>query len=93
MASDLPDEVDQVDEPSIVNGDRPTSTQAPQHAANAKETEDVLHSDVRIWLILQASCNGLLSIIFGDVFMILCSPSARQHTDDGRSVFRLYSTV
>lgn len=48
MASDLPDEVDQVDEKSIVNGDHAAPTQAPQHVTHFKETEDVLHSDVRL---------------------------------------------
>jgi len=47
MASDFPDVVEKVDEPSAANGDNAPSHAALSYAINSKETDDVLHSDVR----------------------------------------------
>jgi len=47
MASDLPDVVEKYDEPSIANGDHTAVHPAQTSNFNSKETEDVLHSDVK----------------------------------------------
>ncbi|GAB7345995.1 hypothetical protein MBLNU457_4769t1 [Dothideomycetes sp. NU457] len=82
MASDLPDEVDQVDGPSIVNGDHAAPNQAPQHAPDPKETEDVLHSDIGLSTLLDRLKQSIASARDFAAFLKKRSSIEEEHSKD-----------